>query len=108
MGAVKGFNSEMSNANAGVLVDYVFDNMMEDAYRRYFVVWTGALFVNDVKGLETKAFFVIGKQDAALDLKYCQPALNAMLNAKASLAKGRHSVPLSNANRLPQLEKVLP
>jgi hypothetical protein len=45
------------------LLDAVYECMDEATYKQYFGVWTGAAFMDDVKGLDKRCTFLYGKLD---------------------------------------------
>ena len=97
-GMVGQFDAKASEADTNTLCDTVLNDMTEESYKTYFGVWAGCAFTEEVKGLATKTIFVVGEQDAAMAMNYCQPTLDAMPNATAVTVVGGHFAPLSNTD----------
>ncbi len=60
------------------LVNATFEAMDEDAYKQYFLVWTGASFAQDVVGLNTRSLFLIGEADPFAAVNYVTPTQQSM------------------------------
>ena len=60
------------------LIDNLYSGINEDAYKQYFLVWTGCSFVDDVKGLGTKSLFLLGKSDPFAAVNYVTPTKESM------------------------------
>jgi len=60
------------------LIDSTYDAINEETYKQYFLVWTGTSFVDEVKGLNTKSLFLIGKNDPFAAVNYVTPTANSM------------------------------
>jgi len=64
----------------------VFDNLLdatltvmdEQAYKQYFLVWTGASFADDVIGLATPSLFIVGEHDPFAMINYVTPTQESM------------------------------
>ncbi|MEY2964769.1 MAG: hypothetical protein RLZZ228_582 [Actinomycetota bacterium] len=60
------------------LLDATLTVMDEQAYKQYFLVWTGASFADDVIGLATPSLFIVGEHDPFAMINYVTPTQESM------------------------------
>jgi len=60
------------------LIDATYAAMNEEAFQQYFAVWTGASFVDDVVGLNTRSLFIVAESDPFAAVNYVTPTVEIM------------------------------
>lgn len=79
------------------LMDSLYGSIDEEAYKQYFLVWTGCAFQDAVDGLPTRSLFILGEADPFCAPNYVAKTVASMKNASSKVVAGGHFPTLSGA-----------